>query len=296
MSFNLYLESDDIDRFPTVNPDRICNLIDELDCMVNFAVTMGDQYFAEDTIFDNLAQWLFGEDDEESPIIKEKKLLLMLLLEKASKIDFSNARSIKTIIDSQTKDSINYGSRDAYITVNSDEESLWYINSTDKWSTLHRLYLYSVSNENEFMKNLLPCFLNLSFHENVRKSLRTLNHGFRDLLREIIQHLEQLNNYHEDFKTFRQSRGIMGYQQLADKFTETTGIRCGPQSSRKSTVNLYAKFINSEGSSENIKCELHTKFSTKFSNPEEQDRLYFHEGQENIENGKVLIFQIGDHA
>ncbi len=66
----------------------------------------------------------------------------------------------------------------------------------------------------------------------------------------------------------------------------------------KRKKDLTFPFFNQEGDIELIYCELHLKLMYDDSGKKllgKENRIYFHEGKSNIQNGRILIGHIGKH-
>lgn len=156
-----------------------------------------------------------------------------------------------------------------------------------------KLYLCK-EKKSEFCQDMKECFPNLFFDSEICSSMNTLNRKFEELRVEIIQHLEALNNYRDNF--IQLIGDNKPNREIADCFSGDTGIDCSPQSGREGNRNLKLKLYNSEKKMEQeVVCELHTKFKKFNIDRTKQDRIYFFPGNKDIENGKVVIKHIGKH-
>jgi len=170
------------------------------------------------------------------------------------------------------------------------------LNAWDKgtYYRMKRYFLVNTPNKNTFSEDLPECFENLFFHPDVAVSLNTLNNEFSSIKDEIVAHLGLLEDYHSSFAEHRKANN--SNREVSLRFMEFAKISCSPQSGRDTTKALRKDFLNTKTNEmETILCELHTKFNKWNRDRERQDRIYFHPGKDDIENGKVLIIHIGKH-
>lgn len=146
----------------------------------------------------------------------------------------------------------------------------------------------------EFCTDMVECFPNLFFVDDIATTINTLQRNFDDLRAEIVMHLTAINNYHDNFKTLLTQN--MNNERIAREFSSYTGIECSPQAGRQSVENLKLSCYNTiSQQKEIIKCELHTKFEKYNIDKTKQDRIYFFPGKSGIYDGKTIIKHIGKH-
>jgi hypothetical protein len=281
MNLSLYLESESF-HFQSEDDNDIKQKVKDLSYIVEDALSAGDSFYKTSLFYESsFCLWLWtktrGMDDE---VI----LLRKLIEKKAHTVELQEYDEVKLDIETS-----NFSNKRAFISMYNDNPLIWYITNINKLWMVRRYYLNQVSNIDEFLKYVEICFPNLYFHPTVRSSLRTLTHPFMDYKDEIIRHLAAINDYF--MQIFTEYEG-QGYRAIKDQFRLKTGIDCAPETDRDVARRREYYFDTVEGRKEKVRCELHTKFSTFGKN---KDRLYFHQGKENIQNGKILIAHIGDH-
>lgn len=195
MDFNLLIENESFSYLDNNGEETVCRKIDILDELIETSLKSGDIILSDRNIYyleiaENMdfASWIFFTEND-SPQLKEKKILFLKILEQSSKVNVEEYNEIRLEIENQNPNSPNYENRNAFICLLTENKTEWYISSIDEWSILHRLYLGGTESINDFMRYIEPCFLNVFFHDNVNRSMRTLNQDFNNIKNEIIFHL-----------------------------------------------------------------------------------------------------------
>lgn len=173
-------------------------------------------------------------------------------------------------------------------------DNVLYVATPESYWAAKQWYLSGYKHPEKFAADLAECFPNLFFHEHVCSSIHTLNGEFLAECKVIVQHLKALDAFRDNFSKFI-SIG-MDYRRICLEFQEQFHIECSPQAGRQSVQNLKFYFMHSkEKKKVELCCELHTKLKWSDMDRVNQDRIYFHPGKPEIENGKVLIVHIGTH-
>lgn len=154
----------------------------------------------------------------------------------------------------------------------------------------HFLGLYP-KNENFYIEECIKYFPNLFFHEHNKESIKAI---FNDCPKKIIYHLAALNDTFNTLEKKGKNRTqILEAFSITAKLDETASLE--GRAARKACFTF--SFKNDQNQPEDVCCEPHLKLcysdtSTSYSN---NRRIYFHEGIQNIQNGKILIGHIGHH-
>jgi hypothetical protein len=172
------------------------------------------------------------------------------------------------------------------------EEKYLVYNKND-WFAFHRYFLglYPIS-ESHFYSECQKYFPNLFFHERVQETLKTLEKGLKGFSKSIVHHLTLLND--EFHKYYDPSNRI----DTLKKFSSACGVEASPQGSAKDKPKMTFEFINDSNVKEQLCCEPHLKLGQSDESGDSHyyfNRIYFHEGKENIANGRILIGHIGGH-
>lgn len=154
----------------------------------------------------------------------------------------------------------------------------------------HFLGLYP-KNENFYIGECIKYFPDLFFHELNRTSISAI---FNDCPKKIIYHLSALNDNFKSIDTANRNR-----TQVLDAFSITANLdeTASLEGNAERKASFTFSFINNQNKSEEVCCEPHLKLCySDISNSYSNDRrIYFHEGKENIQDGKILIGHIGEH-
>ena len=174
-----------------------------------------------------------------------------------------------------------------------DKANVYCVCCIDDYYVALRKYL-AMEKKDDFCKDMLECFPNIYFTDDIASTINTLNRKFEELREEIVEHLIELNNYHTKFLELLSQNE--SNQVIAQKFYEDTRIDCSPQSSRNSVRELKISCFNEINKrNEVINCELHTKFNKHNIDRTKQDRIYFFPGRQGIHEGKIIVKHIGKH-
>jgi hypothetical protein len=153
------------------------------------------------------------------------------------------------------------------------------------------LSLYPIS-ESNFYNECQKYFPNLYFHNRIEKTLNTLEKGLKDFSKSIIHHLTLLND--EFHKYYNPSNRI----DTLKRFSSACGVDVSPQGNATDKPKITYEFINYSNVKELVCCEPHLKLGQSDDRGDTHyyfNRIYFHEGKDNIANGKILIGHIGGH-
>ena len=140
-----------------------------------------------------------------------------------------------------------------------------------------------------FIDECKKYYPDLHFHENNYQSIKSLI-GNSDKI--VVHYLNELNNNFLKCKLETTNR-----IDLLKKFNSISNfdLDASPEGdvNRKKELTFY--FINHHKEDIAIYCELHLKLLYDDSKKVKQNRIYFHEGKDDIEKGKILIGHIGKH-
>jgi hypothetical protein len=179
------------------------------------------------------------------------------------------------------------------ISVHTGTDNPLYVATPMRYWGAKQWYLGKYVKLNDFPSDVVGCFPNLFFHKHVASSMNTLNADFSVERPMIVRHLQALNDFKLRFSPLQQKGA--GYREMGREFEMFSKIECTPQSDRDAAKKLDFSFTNQLGEPVTLRCELHTKLKWNDMDKEKQDRIYFHPGNPDIEDGKVLIVHIGTH-
>jgi hypothetical protein len=173
-----------------------------------------------------------------------------------------------------------------------DEQFLVY--HKNNWLGFHRHFLGLYQKDvTHYFKECVKYFPYLYFHE---RNEATIDEIFPDFVKKIIYHLAALNDEFEKYKNKEK------YQRI--ETLKTFSIACkldqeaSNQGDSKYKKYLTFDFLTTDNKSEAICCEPHLKLRKSDNDGDSEfyfHRIYFHEGKENIAEGRILIGHIGEH-
>ena len=181
------------------------------------------------------------------------------------------------------------------VSIHTGTASVLYVAELARLWAAKQWYLSKYVNRDSFPIEAQDCFPNLFFHEHVKVSMDTLNADFNRERPYIVEHLQALDHFVEEFSRLR-AEGH-SFPQMCRAFEDfyQHRIECSAQSSRDSARKLDYSFVDDQKNSISLRCEMHTKLKWPDMDKQHQDRIYFHPGKPEIESGKVLIVHIGTH-
>jgi hypothetical protein len=138
----------------------------------------------------------------------------------------------------------------------------------------------------EFTSDIEGCFPDLVFHARIYETINAY-HDIGNHSDELIRHLSILNDHVK--RIYTESEGNI--ETVFSRLSAEYGIISSGRGSNEGLDLFTCNFINSNGENVRIRCNPHTKLYE----PNSDYRIYFHWGNANIENGKILIGHIGRH-
>lgn len=157
----------------------------------------------------------------------------------------------------------------------------------------HYLSLYP-KNPIYFIEECIKYFPNLYFHERNKTTVGTI---LNNCPKKIVYHLSALNDKFKRFYVLPYNRSTALQQFSIYASLDETASGEG-NAERKNDFTF--DFTNNKEVTERVCCEPHLKLCFNDNHPGDSSystdrRIYFHEGKENIHEGKILIGHIGGH-
>jgi len=168
------------------------------------------------------------------------------------------------------------------------------INTTQNWYHFHRTFLeQNYTDETYFFNELPKYYENIYFHSNVEHTLKTLKGGLNNFIKQISLNLMYLNDY---FNSVFEKYAL---PEALSRFSTMYPITATLEGNMARKKDLSFDFLNSTSKTKkSIYCEPHLKLKTN-DNPGNKhrynNRIYFHCGIPEIEDGKILVGYIGSH-
>jgi len=293
MITELYLLNYSFKYPPGITTEEIETRIESLFEDYNFIKEHDDKILKHDSIYEeviypDLKLWEFLYSKQK--IFKKdiKKYLLKI-------IDHSESApcTVEEIIQRLNKhnEETIYGLLCLHEVKSIEEKYLVY--NRHNWFAFHRYFLgrYPLS-EQHFYRECQKYFPHLFFHERVEDTLKSLEKGLSDFSNSIVHHLSRLND------EFHQSYNPSNRIETLKKFSSACDIEASPQGHAKDKPKMTFEFVNNSNVTEPVCCEPHLKLGKSDDSGDRHyyfNRIYFHEGKENIAKGRILIGHIGKH-
>jgi len=250
--------------------------------MIDYSVKQDTTYKTHDSMWSKIIKgidfvdWLYGNHDIEHKDIKRELQIRVSRAETLlGDIDFVSSSNQPCV----------------FIVGIPSPDFVWTIS---EYLTFKQNRLKSIKSKSVFSEELGECFMNIFFDKSVPGSINTLQTHFDDIREEIVSHLQKLDEFYESFCLCISKNN--SFEETSEAFKNFSGINCSPQAGRASVKDLKRKYMNTKTKvSEEITCELHTKFNTHNRDRSKQDRIYFHPGKPFICDGKIIVIHIGEH-
>lgn len=259
----------------------------------NFIKQHNEKILKHDSIYDEIIYpdvqlWEFLYSTKNIFNRDIKKYLLKII--DHSESTSSTVEAIIELLDKHNEEII-YGLLCLHNVKSIPEKYLVY--NRHNWLMFKRYFLslYPIS-ETHFYNECQKYFPNLYFHQRIEETLHSLEKGLTCFSKSIIHHLSLLND--ELHKYYNPSNRI----ETLKRFSSACDVDASPQGNVKDKPKMTYEFINDSNSKEPICCEPHLKLGKSDDKGDSHyyfNRIYFHEGKENIANGKILIGHIGGH-
>lgn len=246
-------------------------------------------------IYNNLEIWefLYGCSEDCRQINPGIRKALRSMIEKYSKQSDLSEQEILNSVKNNNDDCLS-----GLIFLNSiefnDIPSNCILKTKDDWYNFHRFFLSQNSlNESDFFEEIKKYFPQIYFHPRVENSLKSLEGGLDKFAIPIIYNLIQLN---DKFSTYSVQSNLNDTLRVFSRECSVNATLEG-DIHRKPDLTFDFEDVNSKKVFP-IYCEPHLKLS-KSSFPGDShhyfNRIYFHRGLPNINNGKILVGHIGAH-
>lgn len=149
---------------------------------------------------------------------------------------------------------------------------------------IKRIYLARAKSYEEYVNKMPDCFPQLFFYEGSSDNIQKLG-KIAEVNKELSRHLSALNDYGK--RIYDECAG--NEENALHKLKSTCDITCSGKGS-KETLS-FKKKICYQDKEYTISCNSHTKF-LKGNNDQ---RIYFSWGRDEIQNHNLIIMSIGRH-
>lgn len=171
-----------------------------------------------------------------------------------------------------------------------DIDNNYLVYNRNNWIDFHRYYLAEYPKTPDFfVSECSKYFPQLFLHKDNVTTIRKILHSSS---KTIVHYLTELNDKLPLCKTITSNRfELLNHFNSMCTFDIPSSIE--GKLERKDKLTFY--FTNDIGIEEHVYCDPHLKLLYNDLKKKEQNRIYFHEGKQNIEGGKILIGHIGAH-
>lgn len=238
--------------------------------------------------------------DKPCPLSRNVKKFLLKVIDHNNETSWSN-EEITELINEQENEPLNednslYGLIALFKSSGLEiTQENYIIHNKRNWLDFHRYFLgkYPFS-EQYFLTEAKKCFPMLYFHERCQLTLSTLENNWKDFTITLVYHLSCLSD------KFPKYKAIENYQRIEvlKAFGSECNIEVTPQGNLEDKPLMTFEFEDQSGNKERICCEPHMKLSKSDKSGDSIhyfNRIYFHEGKDNIQDNKILIGHIGKH-
>jgi hypothetical protein len=241
----------------------------------------------------SVSDLLFNTPVSERHLDRDTRILLQRIIYESPTITEITSEEFKQVLLPSHDANSCYGLI-AFNLIEDVDPAFQVIYDLNGWLTFRRHFLgLYPQNAFFFVDECAKYFPNLYFHERIKTSINSILFNFP---KKIIFHLAALNN---QFR-YSQQPGLNRTQVLQAfsanaNLDETASLEGNAARKTDFTFN----FLDDNNQIYRICCEPHLKLCRNDNYPGDQsysyNRIYFHEGVNNIQEGKILIGHIGNH-
>lgn len=149
---------------------------------------------------------------------------------------------------------------------------------------IKRIYLARAASYEEYVVRMPACFPRLIFHEKASDNIRKLG-KLAEVNKELSRHLSSLNDYGK--RVYDECEG--NEEKTLHKLKSMCGLTCSGKGSKE--TQSFKKQMSYQDEEYTISCNSHTKF---FEGNNDQ-RIYFSWGRDEIQNHSLIVISIGPH-
>ena len=252
-----------------------------------------DKIFVNPTIYDEILypgftviDFLYSSTSKKH-FDRDTILFLSTIIDKSEETVLTTEKIVEELLYIHTSEKVN-----GLLCLHQlhDIDDIFLVYTKNNWFDFHRYFLSLYPKTPDFFfKECQKYFPELYFHDD---NVKTIKGIFKDNQKTIIRYLTELNNNFRICKI-----GTTNRKDLLKKFNSISNFDLDASIEgdigRKKVLTFY--FFNDQKTEEAIYCEFHLKLLYNDLKKKEQNRIYFHEGKTNIENGKILVGYIGVH-
>lgn len=304
MQAQFYLMNLSFRHDPAISLDDLGELIYRLAGDMDYIREHGDKVYKHESIYEEYLLEGYKvmdiyDPDKEMNLPHGVKKQLLKLIDHNETTTWSNEEVIDLIKHQESEDLCK--TREVYglialqkVPKEIPEDFVMY----DKrdWIAFHRYFLGKFPcDEHYFFSEAGKCFPELFFHTNITRTLGDMDGGWKNFSVVIVTHLSKLNDI---FPSYLQNRSSYQRIEALKNFSAETKLDVTPEGDAKKKPMMTFSFTDEVGIAQSLCCEPHMKISRsdrKGDNKYYQNRIYFHEGSQSVQEGKILVGHIGKH-
>ncbi len=225
-------------------------------------------------------------------VSRDVRIALKRMIDKAKYSNLTETDVLQHIKDN------NLNSLNGLICLNSiqvqDDCKYTMISSKDDWYYFHRSFLtHTYIDENYFYCEIINYFPQIYFHPRIEASLKGIDGRFENFVKSIIYNLTQLN---DKFKLYPIQSNL---RDTLKKFSIECSVHATLEGNIRRKNDFTFSFVDAKSSKIfQVCCEPHLKLD-KNDLPGNAhfyfNRIYFHPGLPEVNDGKILVGHIGSH-
>lgn len=276
--FNFLLLSDTFEQ-KNYSKDEVCESILQLFLLKEHINSFNEKTYRDDNIYN-------------IEIINKKKIYEVLY---DTTLDGDIKLMLTSIVD-RSKEIIPEISINKYIglhySIEHKDNSIFLV---DDWFKFHHdILVQDFTCESDFYLDIVKYFPNIVFQEDIKKKLKSLDGGCENFIQDIVSSLQCLDkNLHQDILETNNNL-TETLKKISTKLS--LDVTLEGDASRKKDLSFIFKDKNNKKVS--VYCEPHIKLANSSNSSDSKwyaNRIYFHQGQKEINDGSILIGYIGKH-
>ena len=221
---------------------------------------------------------------------RDEKNVLSKILDRANKIDLTE----EDILHLLRNNSDTLKGLLCLHSIDVDEiDDKLIIQTKEHWDDFHRSFLSkNPVDESNFYYESQKYFTNIYFHPGVEASLKKLKGGLEKFAETIVYNLTKLN---DNFSEINIPSDRISTLRL---FSSSCGVDASPEGNASKKPLMTFEFTDEDSNSISICCEPHLKLGYDDLSGDTHfyyNRIHFHEGRPNVEEGRILVAHIGKH-
>lgn len=232
--------------------------------------------------------------DKKSPLKKDIQKFLQKIIINCKSTTYNNTEIIE-LINWQEKENLceNKECYGLFALLNTQQQinPIYIVHNKRNWLEFHIYFLSKFPcDTGYFIDECNKYFTNLFIHERNKEIIKKTEGEWKNSVITFLHHLKILNNEFPKYLSNRQN-----YQRIEvlKNFGSENNIEVSPQGNAEEKKFMTFTFDNQD-----ICCEPHIKISKndiKGNHTNYFNRIYFYEGKDDIQNGKILVGHIGKH-